>query len=63
MVIVNDEIFVMAGVDGVTAEVVVEDVVVEVAVQSEVMTRQGHREEEAGQRKRSVHLSKDVNQY
>ena len=44
------------GVRVVSAEAVMEAVVVEVTVQYEVMTRQGHRKEEAGQRKHRVHL-------
>ena len=52
---------VVVGVRDVSAETVMEAVVVEVTVQSGV-TRQGHRREEAEQRKHSVHLLKNVNQ-
>ena len=47
---------VVVGVRDVSAEAVVDAVVAEVTVQYEVMTRQGHRKEEVGQRKHRVHL-------
>ena len=47
---------VVVGASDVSAEAVEEAVVVDVMVQSEVMTRQRYRKEEAGQRKHSVHL-------